>query len=212
MNRTTELQTFAAAQEARARGDDPMAKVEEEVLVDARFEEKKGGVRLCAWLRYASLQAERPDNEGLSAHMRKHWDCPQCAEHFIVSSVEIDEHKRVCSGRTLQEISKEEIDSTPLPSAKGTSISISTFALSFCDLHARGDTPAYTCHRCAFHYDTSKCGGCDEELLPLLCVRQDLPVHSYRSAETQAPRHSRRTDQGTVKSRIKKQKKELHSP
>lgn len=113
----TELQSFDAQAEYAKKTDDPMAKVEEEVLVDARFEEKKGGVRLCSWLRYASLHAERPDAEGISAHMRKHWDCPQCREHFIFSAAEIDEHKRLCSGRSIQEITPEEIAATPLPAA-----------------------------------------------------------------------------------------------
>ena len=115
----SELQSFDTQAE-RAKSNDPMAKVEEEVLVDARFEEKKGGVRLCAWLRYASLHSERPAAEGLSSHMRKHWDCPQCREHFVFSAVEIDEHKRLCSGRSLQEITPEEIAATPLPVAAAT--------------------------------------------------------------------------------------------
>lgn len=120
MNRAAELQTFAAAQAARGSSEDPMAKVEEEVLVDARFEEKKGGVRLNSWLRYGSLQAERPETEGVSSHMKKHWDCAQCGEHFVFSAPEIDEHKRVCSGRTLQEISKEEIQETPVQTTSTT--------------------------------------------------------------------------------------------
>lgn len=130
MNRAAELQSFADAAAARASSNaDPMAKVEEEVQVDAKFEEKKGGVRLCSWLRYGSLQAERPSDEGISAHMRKHWDCPQCREHFVLSGPEIDEHKRLCSGRSLQEISKEEIAALPAPTVP-TSMQLLFLSLS----------------------------------------------------------------------------------
>lgn len=119
-----------------------MAKVEEEVLVDARFEEKKGGVRLCSWLRYASLQAERPAAEGISSHMRKHWDCPQCAEHFVFSGTEIDEHKRLCRGRSLQEITVAEMAATPLaptpaaappPVATAANVARSSYRCEACD-------------------------------------------------------------------------------
>ncbi len=52
-------------------------------LRDAKFELRKGGVRLNNWLRWGSVRQQRTAAEGFTPHMRKHWTCPACKQEFV---------------------------------------------------------------------------------------------------------------------------------
>eukprot|EP00741_Cyanophora_paradoxa_P019237 tig00000215_g18573.t1 len=64
----------------------------------AQLEDMKRGWKAAEWLRWGSLldSKEAKALAGISAHLRKHWECPVCRQRLIVNLNELKEHRAQC--------------------------------------------------------------------------------------------------------------------